>query len=140
MSNQQQPIDETTRQIPHEEPLKHANRYLSQKDLPDEIATMNGSDTSGELPLNLYTVEIRSNDHSPRHIHLIKKGDYDLTFSIDTGDFLEETWAKKQYNVSALTERVKAWFNKPSSFKESFNLTNQQICMIQWNVYHPSDE
>jgi len=105
-----------------------------------EKAMMNGNDDSGEFPINSVVIEIRSGDHAPRHIHLIKRGCYELKFLIDTGEFLKEEWATERYSVSALTAQVKTWLHKPSSFKDSFNLTNQQVCIIQWNIYHPIDK
>jgi len=111
-----------------------------QRTLLTEMATMNGNDHSGEFPINSAIIEVRSNDHAPRHIHLIKRGCYELKFLIDTGEFLEEKWANDRYSVSALTKQVKKWLHQPSSFKDSFNLTNQQMCIILWNIYHPSDK
>ena len=105
--------------------------------LLNEMATMNCNDTSGTLPSNSCIVEIRPNDHAPRHFHLIKKGCFELKFSIDTGDFMGEVYSNKKYKLALLTKAVKTWLAQPSTVEDAEGMSNQQVCKIQWNIYHP---
>ena len=108
-----------------------------EKSMINEMATMNGRDVAGSIPRNRYSIEIHSNDHAPAHFHLIKPDGFDLRFSIETGEFLGENWAKEGYNVPCLTSIVQEWLNQPSTAVDFGELTNKLMCTLQWNIFHP---
>ncbi|MCF0214292.1 MAG: DUF4160 domain-containing protein [Muribaculaceae bacterium] len=105
--------------------------------LINEMATMNSNDTSGALPNNSCIVEIRPNDHLPRHFHLIKKDCFELKFSIETGEFMGEVYSAGKYKLAQLTKSVKEWLAQPSTVEDAEGMSNRQMCKIQWNIYHP---
>lgn len=103
----------------------------------NEMATMNSNDTSGAFPRNRCLVEIWPNDHEPKHIHVKRPGEFELTFFIDTGEYYQTKFSRGKVNIRGLTKSVKQWLSQPSSVEDAEGLTNRQMCKLQWNIYHP---
>ena len=114
---------------------KKFKEWLEEKELLVEMARMNVREVNGSLPHNEYDVRIWSNEHEPPHIHVCypsrENPDYEVIFSIETGDLLKVKSNKiNKKSLTDLEKTVKIWLKENNALNPKE--TNQQACRIEW--------
>ena len=94
-----------------------------------EVARINIDESNG-FPYDLYEIQIRSNDHTPPHFHIMKDG-WDVEFYIESGELYKiQKIGKTQQIYNYMIKNVGIWLSAKCAIMPM--ITNKQNAIAVW--------
>ena len=98
----------------------------------NEMAKMNLKDPmNSPFPPNKFDIIIWSNDHNPPHFHIKGPEEWEVTFSIETGEPLKvKHIGKSSKYYKYMVDNVPIWLKMPCSVNKK--ITNRDFLDARW--------
>ena len=102
----------------------------------NEMAKMNLKDPmNSPFPPNKFDIIIWSNDHNPPHFHIKGPEEWEVTFSIETGEPLKVEHIGTSYKYyKYMVDNVPIWLKMPCSVNKK--ITNRDFLDARWITDH----
>lgn len=102
----------------------------------NEMAKMNLKDPmNSPFPPNKFDIIIWSNDHNPPHFHIKGPEEWEVTFSIETGEPLKvKRIGKSSKYYKYMVDNVPIWLKMPCSVNKK--ITNRDFLDARWITDH----
>ena len=102
----------------------------------NEMAKMNLKDPmNSPFPPNKFDIIIWSNDHNPPHFHIKGPEEWEVTFSIETGEPLKvKRIGKSSKYYKYMVDNVPIWLKMPCSVNKK--ITNRDFLNARWITDH----
>ena len=102
----------------------------------NEMAKMNLKDPmNSPFPPNKFDIIIWSNDHNPPHFHIKGPEEWEVTFSIETGEPLKvKHIGKSSKYYKYMVDNVPIWLKMPCSVNKK--ITNRDFLDARWITDH----
>lgn len=104
---------------------------LPQSDMIVEMATINRNEQN-IFPFQTYRIEVRSNDHTPPHFHIVCEK-FDISFKIENGELYRINRGDKNNTYEKLRNMVIKWLKQKSATRPQ---TNQENAIATWHDLH----
>ena len=113
-----------------------SNCYRPRNSILMEMAVINHvNDNKKTLPRGSYTVELRSDDHNPPHVH-VYNSEFEVKLSLENGELIDVVRTEKNgFNVTDVIKRMKLWLQSPHVGRAS-SITNQTYALDMWDDLH----